>query len=797
MKKGSFSKLFVLLLVVGLLFAAGSTMQAKAATTVTTEAELREELDAGATEIELGANFSLSSTVYINHSVIINGKGYAITGPSGDHGVVVMADGVTIKNLQITGSGKTNLQFYLAKGGVVENVILDFAGNAGMIVNGSEVTISGVITKGNVWGGINVDQGTGVTQEPHLTVLDVGYHTSLEEANPTAAIWVDTGKAAWVTAPVGYAIVPGTPLRFFDNPEFNYLKLYNSYPVHNVTQNSYFTEIQPAVTAANAGDVIELAAGDYNVTAVINLDKAITLTGPTTGEAKVIGAGGVNLSIFNIASNNVTIQNLTLTLASTPKSHTALITSPDAYHSNIDILNNKFYVEPQAGGMGAWFGQAIYLGRNHSATKINGNTVYNLRGGIIAYYNNELEIKDNLIYNTKGGIMNYTGSAANAAARIISGNSWSTVHNEWDIVWNSGGGPYEMDMDLFVLQMSNNNNGAWVTSQMTTGTPAELKGNRSHVFVDVSTGTETIKADNGNINVPYKNIQDGIDAVVSGGTVYVAAGTYQEEITVTGKSFDLIGKTDGEGVPIVVLNGWLSISNSDPFTSFEIKDIYFKGTNSHLLKLSNVDGRLDIDNCVFDGMGRFMTEPHINGINLNTTIEVYVTNSVFKEGLYVGINGYNAGWIEVYDSEFINIKSGINLQSNSHSVQIDRNYFKIKPVSETDSYGVRFGSETGNANGLWMRRNTIEVDRTGGYTPSAGNYHAAIIIRAGVDPDAGPGNIYFTDNVINDELVTFYKVEYLDTYFAANTWPEGYGVLGNKITLIKPPQMIYLPLIFK
>ena len=313
------------------------------------------------------------------------------------------------------------------------------------------------------------------------------------------------------------------------------------------------------------------------------------------------------------------------------------------------------------------------------------------------------------------------------------------------------------------------------------------------VFVDDDFNSETTGWD----VTHFATIQQGIDGVADGGKVKISAGTYQEGITVTGRSIDLIGERDGEGVPIVVINGWLSISNSDPFTSFEIKDIYFKGTNSHLLKLSNVDGRLDIDNCVFDGMGRFMTEPHINGINLNTTIEVYVKNSVFKEGLYVGINGYNAGWIEVYDSEFINIKSGINLQSNSHSVQIDRNYFKIKPVSETDSYGVRFGSETGNANGLWMRRNTIEVDRTGGYTPSAGNYHAAIIIRAGVDPDAGPGNIYFTDNVINDELVTFYKVEYLDTYFAANTWPEGYGVLGNKITLIKPPQTIYLPLIFK
>ena len=538
MRKGLISKIFIILLVVGLLFSVVPTMQAQATlVTVDSEVTLREALATPEiTEILLGKSFDLINTVYINRSVIIDGQDNAINGPSTDHGLVVTADDVTINNLAIVNSGKSNLQFYRVTNGVLNNVVLDGAGNAGLIVNGSKVTISNVTTKRNAWGGINVDQGEGVTEVPLLTVSNVTSHTSqpIPTEGITPAIWVDTGNAAWVSVPVGYAIVPGTPLLFFDKAEFAASSLPKTLPVHNVTQNSYFTEIQPAVTAANTGDVIELAAG-----------------------------------------------------------------------------------------------------------------------------------------------------------------------------------------------------------------------------------------------------------------------TYQEEITVTGKSFDLIGKTDGEGVPIVVLKGWLSISNSDVYKRIGIKGIYFEGTNSHLLKLSNVEGGVDIDNCVFDGKSRFMTDPHINGINLNTTIEVYVKNSVFKDGLYVGINGYNADWTEVYYSEFINIKSGINLQSNSHSAQIDDNYFKTKPVSDTDSYGVRFGSETGNANGLWMRRNTIEVDRTGGYTPSAGNYHAAIIIRAGVDPDAGPGNIYFTDNVINDELVTFYKVEYLDTYFAANTWPEGYGVLGNKITLIKPPQTIYLPLIFK
>lgn len=680
MKKGIFSKLFVLLLVVGLLFAAAPTTQAQAEpVVVTSEAALLEVLAAGATEIELGANFPLSSTVYVNHSVMIDGKGHSITGPGGDHGLVVTADGVTIKNLQITQSGKSNLQFYLAKDGVVENVTLDYAGNAGMIVNGSEVTISDVITKGNVWGGINVDQGSGVTQEPHLTVLGVGSHTSLEEANPTAAIWVDTGNAAWVTAPVGYAIVPGTPLRFYDNGEFNYLKLYNSYPVHNVTQNSYFTEIQPAVTAANAGDVIELAAGEYKVPAVINLDKAITLTGPTTGEAKVIGAGGVDLSIFNIASSNVTIQNLTLTLESAPESHTALITSPDAYNSNINILNNKIYVEPQAGGMGTWFGQAVWLGRHHTAAKINGNIVYNLRGGIIAHYNNEVEISNNLIYNTKGGIQNYTNSDVDAARRVMSGNSWSTDHNEWDIVWNSGSNT-SMDLATFILPVSANNSDAYVVSLAIT----EPKlNNRSHVFVDATTGTETIKGDNGNINVPYKKVQDGIDAVVPGGTVYVAAGTYIEDlvinkpVTLLGPNADVNPNTGTRGPEAIIMPTVVNAARSVYVTAgnVTIKGFTFDGNNPALdsgiiLNEIDVDGKVGI--YTYENVGHQLIENNIvknyedHGIHLASSLsgENSISDSIVRNNLvdnvdFVGILQNKGHYAQIYDNVITRAYRGI------------------------------------------------------------------------------------------------------------------------------------------
>lgn len=267
MSKKLFGKVFILLLVVGLLFAAAPVGQAQAAAVVTTEAELRNALAGTETQIELGASFTLTATVEVNRTVSIDGKGYIISGPPigaeahQGHGLAVYADGVHISNLTITGSGRSNLNFYVVTGGVVNNVVLSNAANAGMIVNGSEVTISGVTTSGNAWGGINVDQGSGVTEIPHLTVTNVTTHTS-PVAGITPAIWVDSGNASYVAVGDLYTVVsaPNGYLVFYDNAEFETIAA--NFPVHNVTKDIYYATIQNAITAATAGDTIEVS-GTY------------------------------------------------------------------------------------------------------------------------------------------------------------------------------------------------------------------------------------------------------------------------------------------------------------------------------------------------------------------------------------------------------------------------------------------------------------------------------------------------------------------------------------------------------
>ncbi|MBK9321067.1 MAG: T9SS type A sorting domain-containing protein [Bacteroidetes bacterium] len=85
------------------------------------------------------------------------------------------------------------------------------------------------------------------------------------------------------------------------------------YPVHNITQNTYYLTINSAIAAANAKDVIEAADGSYNERVVI--DKSLTLQGASESGVILDGTGlvgtGKGITINN-GITNVTIKKLTV-----------------------------------------------------------------------------------------------------------------------------------------------------------------------------------------------------------------------------------------------------------------------------------------------------------------------------------------------------------------------------------------------------------------------------------------------------------------------------------------------------
>lgn len=438
MQKGLIGKFLVILLVVGVLFAASPVRQAQAAVTVSTEAELIAALAGSDDTIELGGDFSLTSTIYVARPVTIDGKGFTITGPSGsNHGITVTASGVTIKDLTINGSGKTNLQFYRVTGGVVTDVTLSNAGNAGMIVNGSEVTISGVTTTNNAWGGINVDKGHLVIEDPLLIVNNVTTHTS-PTGTLTPAIWVDTGNSAWVTVGNLYTVrtISGK-LLFFDNAEFTAV-----YPVHNVTQGTDHNTIQAAIDAATAGDTIRVAAGTYAED--LEIGKSITLLGPNdsispNGGTRVAEAvvkpvnetGTADPAVLITASNiSVTLKGLTFDMANGTDNSDRFVELINKTSVTMDVQKNQFLNAPYCIN-GNWYitGTTNPFSLTLKDNYFSGSKVSN---GISLWGNggHTVDIQDNVWKDNGGWAVNFnfvTGTFTNNQIldTVDNGPAWS------------------------------------------------------------------------------------------------------------------------------------------------------------------------------------------------------------------------------------------------------------------------------------------------------------------------------------------------------------------------------------
>ena len=334
-----------------------------------------------------------------------------------------------------------------------------------------------------------------------------------------------------------------------------------------------FATIREGIDAVATGGTVNVAAGTYGVASTMVVNKSVTVSGPGSGGAIVQGTNSAVVSIFEITASNVMIQNLEIThaalrtMASSPTPWTELANSlvripTGTGLSGIIIANNKIYVPAQSGAMSTWNGVGITVGTGTSTgISITGNTIHNTRNGVVVQYNNTATISNNVIYDTKGGIMNYTSSQADADTRTMSGNAWGTVHNEWDIVWNSGVYYLPTDRSASVLGVSASNNGAYVLDLRALDAVGvtNLTGNRSHVFVDAASTITAQHRSRGNFNEPFQNLDLAWQAVIPGGTVYVfkggtygvSAGTHPGGVVVTadGVTINLNGATVGAGSP--------------------------------------------------------------------------------------------------------------------------------------------------------------------------------------------------------------------------------------------------------
>lgn len=149
----------------------------------------------GVDTIELANNIVVTQKVNFDKEVILDGNGFTLTSPFAGPGVAnsnntpigVSGTNVVIKDLIIDGIGSTSLHginAYLANNLLLENVTIKNY-RAELVVNGSSVTVNNITTLNNSWGGINIDQGLGVTNPASLTVNGISSH------NESNHIWMD------------------------------------------------------------------------------------------------------------------------------------------------------------------------------------------------------------------------------------------------------------------------------------------------------------------------------------------------------------------------------------------------------------------------------------------------------------------------------------------------------------------------------------------------------------------------------------------------------------------------------
>ena len=180
-----------------------------------------------------------------------------------------------------------------------------------------------------------------------------------------------------------------------------------------------------------------------------------------------------------------------------------------------------------------------------------------------------------------------------------------------------------------------------------------------------------------------------------------------------------------------------------------IEDVRFVAGDGHSIIIDKIDN-IKIEGCEFDAKNRFMTEPHINAIQLvNKCSNITIDNCSFRNGYYVTINGY-ADNLTVQNCTIENCKSGINLQGGENLRVINTDISVIAKGVDNDTYCVRFASSSDSSgNNLTVSGGKYKVDKNGLVADETKAFHSAIIIRSGASGDLNASGLHIIGEVVN------------------------------------------------
>ncbi len=502
--------------------------------------------------------------------------------PSGGSASARLHD-FSIRDVTIRGSGKAELDLNGVNGAAIDRVTADGApvGNdagttagAGIqLTDSANVTISNSTTRNNQWGGLALYQAN-IYYDQQVNNITVAGNNSFTERNPVYLQDLSASRDFGTLNIDGFdfavrntTTIPQTDFNQYtwlqrtQQDAFNYAVNIQNAPSaasyvqgwnrSSTTQNFHVgtgnllgggiqaMSIGTAVNAVNPGGTVNVAAGNYAESVVVNKAN-LTIT----------GSDGANLNVaegqtgFDISANGVTVEDMQ-------------ITGP--YSQDFKLVD--WNAVPTTTG--------IMVRANVSGARIRNNTIKNVRTGVQVLDHAAADITGNTFDNSKGSILLRSDHVT------MSGNTRGSSGNEWDIVFLNrvtdgtyfvsphvsqtqyGSGMMAMSRangDMHILDRRYGSNGL-------LGSTPQF-GNRSHIVVSAGSNSTAVDDFNlgnglGNARQPLGFIGDGVNAVVSGGVVEVKAGTYAENVNIT-KALTL----DGAGMEQTILSAPTASGNA-------------------------------------------------------------------------------------------------------------------------------------------------------------------------------------------------------------------------------------------
>lgn len=366
-----------------------------------------------------------------------------------------------------------------------------------------------------------------------------------------------------------------------------------------VGQGKPFADIPSAIAAAQGGETILLAAGEYYITSSIVINKTVILT---SEPGATIYTSGAN-TLFRITASGTQVQGLII--IKTDKTSQLIL---ELAANNLTINNNLIAGQYIIGDPEVT--RAMVPNAGIQNLLVTNNTIFNLRQP--GYLNGgSALIANNYVAGTKGWVVAGGGF-------VFSDNYWGTGvdKNVLDIaiITDTPAGEYPD-----ILALSQANNGAEVEDQRV------ITSRLTSCYLDANVAV----TGNGNYGSPVKTLPEAIAKVVPGGTIYAAAGKFSANqfviskpgVTVEGAGvgqtiFELTANYDGFNVGNLVDNVTLR--------NFTITSVTGPTQAKYGLRAQGVDN-LTVENVRIANMAK--TAFDLNGVTDSTFTGIVAENN--------------------------------------------------------------------------------------------------------------------------------------------------------------------------